>query len=83
MRLMRWAAELAVGGEERRAGVGIAALDALQGSELFQDEDLDLVEAVAQSLLEETVAQYDQDAETGEDDEVAYADDTRASGGHD
>jgi hypothetical protein len=64
----------------RRSG---AALDALQGSELLQDEDLDLVEAVAQSLLEEAATQYDQDAETGEGDEVGYADDTGASGGHD
>jgi hypothetical protein len=83
MRLMRWAAELAVDGDDRRASVGIAALDALQGSELLQDEDLDLVEAVAQSLLEETVAEYDQDAETGEDDEVAYVDGERPSGGDD
>jgi hypothetical protein len=74
MRLMRWAAELAVDEDLRRAGVGVAALDALQGSELLQDEDLDLVEAVAHSLLDDPVAEYDQDAADGDDDDVAYAD---------
>jgi len=82
MRLMRWAAELAVDDTDRRAGVGLAALDALRESELLQDEDLDLVQAVAQSLLVETVAQYDQDAVIRVDDD-AEADDLGASDGDD
>jgi hypothetical protein len=72
MRLLRWAAELALERDERRAGVGIAAMDALQGSELLQDEDLDLVETIAQSLVDETEAQFDHDTSTGEADQVAY-----------
>jgi len=46
--------------------VGIAALDALQESELLHDEDLDLIETVAQSLVDETETQYDHDAEITE-----------------
>jgi len=83
MRLLRWAVELALDSDERRAGVGIAALDALQESELLQDEDLDLVETVAQSLVDETEAQYDHDAEIGEADEVAYGDELEPSVGDD
>jgi len=83
MRLPRWAVELALDSDERRAGVGIAALDALQESELLQDEDLDLVETVAQSLVDETEAQYDHDAEIGEADEVAYGDELEPSVGDD
>ena len=83
MRLLRWAVELALDGDERRAGVGIAALDALQESELLQDEELDLVETVAQSLVEETESQYDHDTEIGEDDEVVYRDEPESTGGDD
>ncbi|MDQ1746276.1 MAG: hypothetical protein QOD07_539 [Frankiaceae bacterium] len=83
MRLLRWAAELALERDQRRAGVGIAAMDALQESELLQDEDLDLVETIAQSLVEETEAQYDHDTAIREDDEVAYGGGAESTGDDD
>lgn len=83
MRLLRWAVELALDGDQRRAGVGIAAMDALQESELLQDEDLNLVETVAQSLVEETEAQYDHDTEISENNTVAYGEEATSTGGDD
>ncbi|MDQ1685683.1 MAG: hypothetical protein QOC82_2420 [Frankiaceae bacterium] len=51
-----------------------AALDALQASEMLQDEDLELVEAVSQSLIDDDVVEYDQNAEAGDDDGMTFVD---------
>ena len=51
MRTARWAAEQAVSGNEATQRMGIAALDALEGSELLQAEDRAFVEAVTDAVL--------------------------------
>ena len=52
MRLLRWASEQAASSDHARARMGVAALDALSTSELLQEPDQALVDAVIDSLIE-------------------------------
>ncbi len=72
MRLLRWASEMAASSEPARARMGVAALGALSTSELLQEPDQDLVDAVIDSILEEPVEEfeeYDGDVDVIEVDE--------------
>ena len=51
MRLVRWASELATDDDDRRAGVGVATMRALNLSEMLQPEDLALLAAVSGAVL--------------------------------
>ncbi len=59
MRLLRWASEQAASGEPAKARMGVAALDALSTSELLQEADQALVDAVIDSLIEEPVEEIE------------------------
>jgi hypothetical protein len=63
MRLLRWAVERVVAEDSPEARAGMAALGALKSSELLQPEDLELVVAVTDALLEEPTEAYDALAE--------------------
>ena len=71
MRMLRWASELAVSEEDAKARMGVAALAALSESELLQQEDQELVDAVLDSVIEEPVEEIEA---AGEDVEVVEAD---------
>lgn len=59
MRMLRWASEQAASGEPAAARMGVAALAALGSSELLQEADQDLVDAVIDSLIEEPVEEIE------------------------
>jgi ribosome assembly protein YihI (activator of Der GTPase) len=59
MRMLRWASELAVSDDDAKARMGVAALAALSGSELLQEEDQQLVDAVLDSVLEEPLEEIE------------------------
>lgn len=59
MRMLRWASEQAASTEPAKARMGIAALDALNGSDLLQKPDGMIVEAVLDSLLEEPMEEIE------------------------
>ncbi len=59
MRMLRWASEQAASTEPAQARMGIAALDALSSSELLQEPDGMIVDAVLDSLLAEPVEQIE------------------------
>jgi hypothetical protein len=50
MRMVRWAAELAISESESESLLGVAALDALRFSELLQPADYDLVDRVTEAV---------------------------------
>jgi len=60
MRLLRWASEQAASAEPAKARMGVAALDALSASELLQEADQSLVDAVIDSLIEQPVEAIEQ-----------------------
>jgi hypothetical protein len=62
MRMLRWASEQAASSDLARARMGVAALDALSTSELLQEPDQDLVDAVLDSLIEEPVEEIEEAA---------------------
>lgn len=75
MRLLRWATELAVDDDERKAAAGLATLDGLQDSpDLLQTQDLELVAAVTDAVLEVRIAAYDEQTSGARDAEVTYPD---------
>ncbi|WP_461024522.1 hypothetical protein [Thalassiella azotivora] len=51
--MLRWASEQAASSDDATSRLGVAALAALSGSDLLQEPDQDLVDAVLDSLLEE------------------------------
>lgn len=51
MRLMRWASELAVGGDADGRALGLAALTALDGSALTDTEDRSMIRAVLLTVM--------------------------------
>jgi hypothetical protein len=61
MRMLRWAAEKAVDHDQRIAEIGMTALTALAGSELLQQEDRDLIDAVTQAAVGDTLELVDPD----------------------
>jgi hypothetical protein len=62
MRMLRWAAELAVSDDERTADLGIATLEALRFIELLQPADDDLVDAVTEVVTGATLDRLDADS---------------------
>lgn len=52
MRMLRWASEQAVSEKLAQGRVGVAALDALNTSELLQEADQALVDAVIDALID-------------------------------
>jgi hypothetical protein len=85
MRLLRWGVELAVDSNDLRANVGLATLAALEASpDLLQVEDLDLVAAVADAILQLPVTEYSEGGDGGTTDlrsaERAYEDATAGEG---
>ncbi|MDK3256696.1 hypothetical protein [Blastococcus capsensis] len=71
MRMLRWASEQATSEEDAKARMGLAVLDALSDSELLQDPDQSLVDAVLDSVLEEPIEEIES---SGSDVEVVEVD---------
>jgi hypothetical protein len=59
MRMLRWASEQATSTEDAKARMGLAVLDALSDSELLQEPDQALVDAVIDAVLEEPVEEIE------------------------
>ena len=59
MRMLRWASEQAASKDNATSRMGVAALDALSTSELLQEPDQNLVDAVIDSLIEEPVEEIE------------------------
>lgn len=72
MRMLRWASEQAASTDDAKSRMGVAALEALSESELLQEPDQTLVDAVIDSLLEEPVEEIEA---LGDDVEVVEVDD--------
>lgn len=60
MRMLRWASEQAASKDSATSRMGVAALDALSTSELLQEPDQNLVDAVIDSLIEEPVEEIEE-----------------------
>lgn len=76
MRMLRWASEQAASAEPIKARMGIAALDALSSSELLQQPDSMLVDAVLDSLLADPVEEIEEGAEEVDVIEIDSSDPT-------
>ena len=59
MRMLRWASEQATSDEDAKARMGVAALAALSDSELLQEPDQALVDAVLDSILEDPIEEIE------------------------
>lgn len=59
MRMLRWASELAASADAAGRRVGLAALDALDDSEMLQTDDQALISAVLAVLVARRVEEYD------------------------
>jgi hypothetical protein len=59
MRMLRWASEQAASQDSYKARMGVAALDALSLSELLQEPDQMLVDAVIDSLIEDPIEEIE------------------------
>jgi hypothetical protein len=51
MRILRWAAELAVSDDQAHSSLGVAELGALLGSELLDEEEKDFVQAALEAVV--------------------------------
>lgn len=80
MRILRWAAELAVSDDEAHARLGVAQLGALLSSELLDEEEKDFVQAALEAVVRVPVQQIEQ---LGQDVEVVAEPDLSAGGGAD
>jgi hypothetical protein len=80
MRILRWAAELAVSDDEAHARLGVAQLGALLSSELLDEEEKDFVQAALEAVVRVPVQQIEQ---LGQDVEVVAESDLSAGGGAD
>lgn len=80
MRILRWAAELAVSDDEAHARLGVAQLGALLSSELLDEEEKDFVQAALEAVVRVPVQQIEQ---LGRDVEVVAEPDLSAGGGAD
>jgi hypothetical protein len=60
MRILRWAAELAVSDDQAHARLGVAELGALLQSELLDDEEKDFVQAALTAVVRVPVEQIEQ-----------------------
>jgi hypothetical protein len=64
MRVLRWAAELAVSDDQGHARLGVAELGALLGSELLDDEEKDFVQAALTAVVRVPVHQIEELGDT-------------------
>ena len=60
MRILRWAAELAVSDDQAHSRLGVAELGALLQSELLDEEDKDFVQAALTAVVRVPVEQIEQ-----------------------
>jgi hypothetical protein len=67
MRVLRWAAELAVSDDQAHARLGVAQLRTLLTSDLLDEEEKDFVQAALQAVVSPAVHQIEQ---LGEDVQV-------------
>ncbi|GAB3993309.1 hypothetical protein [Nocardioides marmoraquaticus] len=70
LRTMRWAAELSASREDRLAGLGVAELEALLGSDLLEESEKTFVEAALSAVYEDAEEQLDELGARGEAVEV-------------
>jgi hypothetical protein len=70
MRNLRWAAELAVDTDDRRAQLGVAELKALGESDLLDEEQQGFVDAALQTVLEAPLDELEVAEAAGEDVEA-------------
>lgn len=70
MRLLRWAAELAVSGDERQSAFGVDQLIALLDAEILGDSEKAFVDAALETALEEPVEEIAEIEAEGEEAEV-------------
>lgn len=75
MRILRWAAELAVSDDEAHARLGVSQLGALLSSELLDEEEKDFVQAALEAVVRVPVQQIE---ELGEDVQVVAETDLSA-----
>jgi hypothetical protein len=80
MRVLRWAAELAVSDDEAHARLGVAQLGVLLDSELLDEEEKDFVQAALEAVVRVPVQQIEQ---LGEDVQVVAESDLSAGAGAD
>ena len=83
MRLLRWAAELAIGGSDKHDEAsnlaGLQILDALQSSPLLQKEDQRFISAVLEAIVDQAVVE-DEEGEQIVADPPAYTGHSEGSG---
>jgi hypothetical protein len=60
MRVLRWAAELAVSDDEAHSRLGVVELGALLGSELLDEEEKNFVQAALEAVVKVPVQQIEQ-----------------------
>jgi hypothetical protein len=70
MRILRWAAELAVSDDQAHSRLGVAELGALLHSELLDEEEKDFVQAALAAVVRVPVEQIEQIEQLGEDVKV-------------
>ena len=80
MRILRWAAELAVSDDQAHARLGVAQLGALLESDLLDEEEKDFVQAALTAVVRVPVGQIEQ---LGEDVQVVAEPDPSAGAGAD
>jgi hypothetical protein len=67
MRILRWAAELAVSDDQAHSRLGVAELGALLHSELLDEEEKDFVQAALTAVVRMPVERIEQIEQLGED----------------
>jgi hypothetical protein len=67
MRVLRWAAELAVSDDQAHSRLGVAELGALLQSELLDEEEKDFVQAALTAVVRVPVEQIEQIEQLGRD----------------
>ena len=80
MRILRWAAELAVSDEQAHARLGVAELGALLTSDLLDEEEKDFVQAALTAVVSPAVHQIER---LGEDVQIVARPDLPADQGPD
>ena len=86
MRIMRWAAELAISEDEGRAELGVAQLTALYDSPLLDEELLPQVDAALSAVVRasaEKIEEIEVGGQTAQVVEVGSAEDPSGTGGGD
>ncbi|WP_446664987.1 hypothetical protein [Flexivirga sp. B27] len=80
MRILRWAAELAVSADNRIASLGVAELATLLDSDLLDDGEKSFVEAALDSVYEDPEAAIDALGQDAEVIQLSATDDSDLSG---